>query len=118
MSPSTPSHDLKSKKDKLDAEFNEQSTATSSTVEVETEKKRDTGTDEEVAVAESVPQDSGDYPSGLKLTFIVVALVLSVFLFSLDQVSLIITGLQFSRGHVLMLTLNPDHRCNRHSKDY
>ncbi|KEZ41294.1 Uncharacterized protein SAPIO_CDS7389 [Scedosporium apiospermum] len=85
MSPSTASHDLKSKKDKLDVEFNEQSTATSSTVEVETEKKRDTGTDEEVAVAESVPQDSGDYPSGLKLTFIVVALVLSVFLFSLDQ---------------------------------
>lgn len=40
--------------------------------------------------AETEEEDSGnsDHPTGVKLAFIVTALMLSVFLFSLDQVSL------------------------------
>ncbi len=85
---------LEPEKDKQNVEFNDQPTRTSLTVKAETEKKEvlaedgGTPTDEEAAVAASAPQDSADYPSGVKLAFIVVALVLSVFLFSLDQVSL------------------------------
>lgn len=75
-------------------EFSGQFTRTFLTVDAESEMKElhveDGGpaTDEEAAVAASTSQDPGDYPSGVKLAFIVAALVLSVFLFSLDQVSL------------------------------
>lgn len=85
-------HYFEPEKGKQNVEFKEHSTRTSSTVEVDIEKKevpaedRGIATDEEAAIAASAPKDSGDYPSGVKLAFIVVALVLSVFLFSLDQV--------------------------------
>ncbi|KAK2832058.1 hypothetical protein FQN49_006899, partial [Arthroderma sp. PD_2] len=69
---------LEPEKGKQNDEFNEQSTRTSSTVEAEIEKEKldaDNGgiaTGEE-AVAEIALQDSEDYPSGVKLGFIVVA---------------------------------------------
>lgn len=113
---------LEPEKDKQNIEFNEQSTRTSSTVDAETEVKKlraedvGTTTDEEAVVAASVPQNSGNYPSGVKLAFIVVALVLSVFLFSLDQVGLPVEYLPIDT--TARLTLDSDHRCNRHSQDY
>ncbi|KAF2122755.1 major facilitator superfamily transporter [Lophiotrema nucula] len=82
---------LETEKEKQNVEYSDQSTRSPSTAEAETDKKGvpakdgSTPTDEEAAVAASEPQGSGDYPSGFKLFFIVVALVLSVFLFSLDQ---------------------------------
>ncbi|KAJ5089393.1 hypothetical protein N7532_008077 [Penicillium argentinense] len=45
----------------------------------------ETATDEEAADEASEPQDTTEYPYGVMLAFIVVALVLSVFLFSLNQ---------------------------------
>ncbi|KAJ6094932.1 hypothetical protein N7467_002445 [Penicillium canescens] len=104
MSPSTPlpeadkqeasretTPSLETGKYKRNFAVNEQSTRTSLTDGTETEKKElstENGgitTDEEAANAASASQDTGDYPSGVKLAFVVVALVLSVFLFSLDQ---------------------------------
>jgi hypothetical protein len=91
-------HYLESEKDKH--------TSASSTVYGETEKQAlpegsgtATATQEVAVVAESAPQDSGDHATGVKLLFIVIALILSIFLFSLDQVSL--TAPTFSRGRVL-----------------
>jgi thiol:disulfide interchange protein len=84
---------LEPEKQKQNVAFNDQSTGAPSTVEVETEKKdvivedSGTATDEEAAVAPSALQDSGDHTTGVKLVFILIALVLSIFLFSLDQVS-------------------------------
>ena len=84
---------LDSEKEKQNAEFDDQSTRAPSTFEAETDKKdvlaedSGTSTDEKAAAGASAAQDTGDYPSGLKLASIVAALVLSVFLFSLDQVS-------------------------------
>jgi hypothetical protein len=132
MSPSTPlpeadkqetsretTPSLETEKYQLNFAANEQSTRTSSTVGTETEKKEfstengEITADEEAANAASASQDTGDYPSGVKLAFIVVALVLSVFLFSLDQVNL---PLRVFNGDILIL--GSDHHCNRHSKDH
>ncbi|KAI9759116.1 MAG: hypothetical protein M4579_002563 [Chaenotheca gracillima] len=81
---------LETEKDNQDLEVNGRSTGTSSTDHTETEKKEagtedGTPTDEEAAVPAPASPDAGAYPSGLKLAFIMLALVLSVFLFSLDQ---------------------------------
>jgi hypothetical protein len=80
------SSNLDLEKEKQTVESKDPSTGTPSTTDTETEKKdiiaADSGavTSDEAAVAAS-------FPSGIKLAFIVTALVLSVFLFSLDQVS-------------------------------
>jgi hypothetical protein len=69
-------------------ESNEQSTKASSTINgvEKSEFPEDDGTvTEEKAVDE--PQGSDDHPGGLELLAVMVALVLSIFLFSLDQVS-------------------------------
>lgn len=98
MSPSTPwpeadkqeanretTPSLETEKDKQNFAVNEQSTRTSSTVGTETEKKElstengGIATDEEAVNAASASQDTGDYPSGVKLAFIVLALVLKCF---------------------------------------
>jgi hypothetical protein len=87
--------------DRQHVQINEQFTRTDSTFDGETEKKEelskgsDTSTNEK---AELAPQDPGDRPTGLKLVFILIALILSVFLFSLDQVSS--HQFKFSCSHV------------------
>lgn len=91
---------LEPEKDNQNVEPNDKSLETSSTVEIETEKKGATA--EEAVAASSTPQASGDYPTGIKLVCILLALVLSVFLFSLDQVSYIVRCTR--RGRVLPLT--------------
>lgn len=66
---------------------------------VEEKKKTadDTNTDEEPPAALSnTAQDAAEYPQGVKLAIIVVALVLSIFLMSLDMVSI-----STSLGHFL-----------------
>jgi hypothetical protein len=83
---------LEPEEDKQIVEFNDQTTGPSSTIDGETEKQllpEDSGptTKEEAVVVASAPQDSEDHATGVKLLFIVIALVLSIFLFSLDQVS-------------------------------
>ncbi len=53
------------------------------------EKKRDddrASTEAEEAVETTIPADESEYPDGARLAFVVVALVLSIFLFSLDLV--------------------------------
>lgn len=77
------------------SDFDHASTRAPSTAPDFDEKKRDTGgeTDEERGdEVEDAPQeeraaDPMDYPTGVRLTFIIVALVLSIFLVSLDMVS-------------------------------
>jgi hypothetical protein len=92
--------------EKQNIQSHEQSMRAPLTVEGETEKKdgivkgSDTSTDEKVA---SAPQDPGDRPTGLKLAFILTALILSVFLFSLDQVGYDCT--KFSCNPVVSSTL-------------
>ncbi|EOO00201.1 putative major facilitator superfamily transporter protein [Phaeoacremonium minimum UCRPA7] len=75
------------------SDFDHASTRAPSTAPDFDEKKRDTGgeTDEERGdEVEDAPQeeraaDPMDYPTGVRLTFIIVALVLSIFLVSLDM---------------------------------
>jgi hypothetical protein len=76
-------------KDKQTVETNDQSTGSSPSIDPESEKPQ--LSKESAAVVEdgaAAPQDVGEYATGMKLFIIVVALVLSVFLFSLDQVGL------------------------------
>lgn len=78
------------------SDFEQASTRAPSTApDVDYEKKEGTGnvTDEETGEArpaglELTDASSGDYPTGARLLFIVVALVLSIFLVSLDMVRL------------------------------
>lgn len=70
--------------EKQNVELNDPSTAATSTVKVDTEKNEGLGKDGGPATGE-VPAIT--YSTGFKLVFILLALVLSVFLFSLDQVS-------------------------------
>ena len=83
---------LASENEKHNVESNSQSTRASSTAVVETKKnavlstEADFATDKEAEAAGDTPSSPGDYPGGLKLASIVAALVLSIFLFSLDQV--------------------------------
>lgn len=70
-------------------ESNDQITGTTPSFDSGSDKpqlqKENDGVDEEGI---TTPQDAGEYVTGVKLFIIVVALILSVFLFSLDQVSL------------------------------
>ena len=68
---------------------NDQSTGSSPSIDPESEKPQlSKESDAVVEDGAAAPQDAGEYATGLKLFIIVVALVLSVFLFSLDQVCL------------------------------
>lgn len=78
------------------SDFDHASTRAPSTAPDFDEKKRETGgeTDEERGdEVEDAPQEDAaaavnaeEYPTGMRLTFIIVALVLSIFLVSLDMV--------------------------------
>lgn len=78
--------------DKENAQYTEQSTTAPSTIKEETEKREgfvqdsNTSTDEKEQGVSAL-QDPGDRPTGPRLAFVLIALILSVFLFSLDQVS-------------------------------
>ncbi|KAL7940960.1 major facilitator superfamily transporter [Trichoderma barbatum] len=83
--------DVAPDKEKQVVESSEQPTGTSAAVLTSTGEKESLDDhegitlDQEAPVEASVLQDSGDYPSGIKLTFILMALVLSCFLIALDQ---------------------------------
>ncbi|OKL62584.1 hypothetical protein UA08_02968 [Talaromyces atroroseus] len=79
---------LEPEKDRQSVKLRHESSRTSSTLVTDTEKQKKEGAGEDGGQPideEVVVQDVGTYPSGIKLAFIMVALVLSVFLFSLDQ---------------------------------
>lgn len=83
--PSYPNGD----EEKQVVDIHDQSVSSSSSTGPESEKPRlskDSAGAEEGGATES--QDAGEYATGAKLLIIVLALVLSVFLFSLDQVRL------------------------------
>jgi len=74
-------------KDKQTVESNDQFTSSSPSIDLEKPQLSKEG-DAVVEDGAAAPQDVGEYATGMKLFIIVVALVLSVFLFSLDQVGL------------------------------
>lgn len=59
------------------------------------------------------PQNPVEYPRGIEMFFIMLALVLSITLCSLDQVSS-----TAPTTHASTDRLDSDHCCNRYSKDY
>lgn len=111
-------HELE--KEKSDFEVNDESTKTSSTMDAETKKNDARDND---AVATDTPPSPRDYPGGLKLASIVAALVLSIFLFSLDQVNQALQGGLQRPCHANSIydsgtDFDSDHRSNRHSQDH
>lgn len=93
-------YQVKPEKEKQIIESNEPSIVASSTAnDVENSEIRegDGLATEEKGV--NGPQKSADYPQGIEMFFIMLALVLSITLMSLDQVSPTATG--FSQGRLL-----------------
>jgi hypothetical protein len=64
------------------------------------------------------PQNAVEYPKGLEMFFIMLALVLSITLCSLDQVSPTAPSLFCQWITRQYANLNSDHCCNRYSKYY
>lgn len=117
-------HQVEPEKEKQTAESNESSIMASSTangVEKQETPEDDVSATEEKAVEE--PQKPVEYPKGIEMFFIMLALVLSITLCSLDQVSSITPS--FSQSRLLPMhhtrhanIRNSDHCCNRCSKDH
>ena len=122
MSPSTPppplaedgkleaigekTHQVEPEKEKQTVESNETSTVASSTlsgVEKPEFPEDDSPATKEKAVGE--PQEPVGYPKGVEVLFIMLALVLSITLISLDQVSS--TATSFSQSRLLPMHHTP-----------
>jgi MFS transporter, DHA2 family, glioxin efflux transporter len=99
-------HQVEPEMEKQTAESNEPSTVASSTingVEKPRSPEGDGPATEENAVEE--PKTSVEYPSGVEVLFIMLALVLSITLISLDQVSSTAPG--FSQSRLLLVHYTP-----------
>lgn len=111
------------------SDFEQASTRAPSTApDVEYDEKKESPgnvTDEEKVDAQQTGPESAqaipvEYPTGIRLVFIVIALVLSVFLVSLDMVrpaTLVLEGKAPYFNHQLTKIL-PDDRSNSHSQNH
>lgn len=112
-------HQVEPEKEKQSTESNNEPTTTSPSI-------NDVGNGpiaEEKAVKEP-PMPAMEYPRGIEAVFIMVALVLSITLVSLDQVSSTTPRpskaifLPNDYSGLILSIQHSDHRCNRYPKDY
>ena len=119
---------LEPEKDRVYADLSDRSTRAASTSDVEWEKGEkgvnggdtdmtDTETVREENVADQPPTDPAEeeYPTGFRLTMIVVALVLAVFLVSLDLVS---NPIDKQVCHEYTTNIEADNRRNGYPQDH